>query len=171
MKVRMAALVFAVAVCALPRTAAAAEMARPTIGPIGIMPSSELKPGMTGTAWTVFSGTEPEPIPVEIMGLMKNAWGPGQDIILAKLGGKAERTNVAGGMSGSPVYIDGKLIGAISLRISVFSPDAICGITPIESMLEVKEIADGVPEDSLTPDARWPGSARSTSPRACCPRR
>jgi hypothetical protein len=127
-------------------------MARPTIGPVEIMPSSEVKPGMTGTAWTVFSGTEPEPIPVEIIGPMKNSWGPGQDIILAKLGGKAARTNVAGGMSGSPVYIDGKLIGAISLRISVFSPDAICGITPIELMLEVAEFADSVPADPVTPD-------------------
>ena len=49
------------------------------------------------------------------------------------MGGKAVRTNVAGGMSGSPVYIDGKLIGAVALRLSVFSPDAICGITPIEN--------------------------------------
>ncbi len=55
------------------------------------------------------------------------------------MGGKAKETNVAGGMSGSPVYIDGKLVGAVALRISVFSPDSICGITPIESMLEVKE--------------------------------
>ena len=96
------------------------------------MKSSELKPGMKGTAWTVFVGTEPEPIPIEIVGLWKNSWGPKQDVIIAKMGGKAQRTNVAGGMSGSPVYIDGKLIGAVALRLSVFSPDAICGITPIE---------------------------------------
>jgi hypothetical protein len=59
--------------------------------------------------------------------------------MVAKMGGKAIRTNVAGGMSGSPVYIDGKLVGAVALRLSVFSPDAICGITPIEEMLEIKD--------------------------------
>ena len=55
------------------------------------------------------------------------------------MGGKAKVTNVAAGMSGSPVYIDGKLVGAVALRISVFSPDAICGITPIEQMLEIQD--------------------------------
>ena len=74
--------------------------------------------------------------------MWKNAWGPKQDIILAKMGGKAQRTNVAGGMSGSPVYVDGKLIGAVALRLSVFSPDAICGITPIELMLEINDSTD-----------------------------
>ena len=54
------------------------------------------------------------------------------------MGGKAKETNVAAGMSGSPVYIDGKLVGAVALRFSVFSPDAICGITPIEYMLEIQ---------------------------------
>ncbi len=100
---------------------------------------------MQATAWTAFSGSVPEPVPVDIVGIMKNVWGPGQDIIMAKLGGKAERTNVAAGMSGSPVYYKGKLIGAISLRFSVFSPDAIAGITPIELMLEINEFDSGRP--------------------------
>jgi hypothetical protein len=107
---------------------------------------------MTGTAWTVFAGTEPEPVPIEIIGLWKNAWGPKQDVIIAKMGGKAQRTNVAGGMSGSPVYIDGKLIGAVALRLSVFSPDAICGITPIELMLEINDLDQSRPSDSRSPD-------------------
>ena len=64
---------------------------------------------------------------------------------------KPIRTNVAGGMSGSPVYIDGKLVGAISLRLSVFSPDAICGITPIRLMLEVSDFDKTRPADSLAP--------------------
>src|ERR1700724_2575882 len=72
----------------------------PKAGKVEILKSSELRPGMKGVAWTVFQGTQPEPIPVEILGLWKNQWGPKQDIILAKLGGKAQRTNVAGGMSG-----------------------------------------------------------------------
>ena len=67
------------------------------------------------------------------------------------MGGKAARTNVAGGMSGSPVYIDGKLIGAVSLRLSVFSPDAICGITPIELMLEINDFDKSRPADARTP--------------------
>ncbi len=92
---------------------------------------------MQATAWTVFQGTEPEAMPVEIVGVWKNYLGPRQDVILCKLGGKGKVTGVAAGMSGSPVYFDGKLMGAISLRMGVFSPDAICGITPIESMLEI----------------------------------
>jgi hypothetical protein len=107
----------------------------PRAGKVEILKSSEIKPGMHAVAWTVFQGDTPEAVPVEIIGLYKNMWGPGQDIIVGKMGGKAERTNVAGGMSGSPVYIDGKLIGAVALRMTSFSSDAICGITPIELML------------------------------------
>jgi len=125
--------------------------APPKAGPVATMPSSDIRPGMKGTAWTVFEGSTPEAIPVEIIGLWKNAWGPRQDVILAKLGGKAARTNVAGGMSGSPVYVDGKLIGAIALRISVFSPDAICGITPIEHMLEINDIDSSQPSAQKAP--------------------
>jgi hypothetical protein len=116
-------------------------------------PLDQLKPGMQATAWTVFVGSEAEPVPVEIIGLWKNAWGPKQDIILGKMGGKAAETNVAGGMSGSPVYIDGKLVGAVSLRLSVFSPDAICGITPIDQMLEINEFDETLPPGAKTPDA------------------
>ena len=116
------------------------------------MPVSQVKPGMKGVAWTVFQGTEPEPVPIEIVGRWKDMWGPKQDIIIAKMGGKAIRTNVAGGMSGSPVYIDGKLVGAVALRLSTFSPDAICGITPIEQMLEIKDFDSSRPEDARTPD-------------------
>lgn len=124
----------------------------PRAGKVEVFPESSLKPGMTAVAWTVFQGMKPEPVPVEIIGIWENGWGPRQDIIIGKLTGKAERTNVAGGMSGSPVYIDGKLVGAISLRLSVFSPDAICGITPIKLMLEVKDFDKSRPMDSRTPD-------------------
>ena len=144
----------AVAVALLCSSLFAAETApaRPKAGKVQLFKLADLKPGMKGYAWTVLSGTEPEPIPVEILGLLKNQWGPKQDIILAKMGGKATRTNVAGGMSGSPVYIDGKLLGAVALRFSVFSPDAICGITPIDLMLEVNEYDKSRPEDARTPD-------------------
>src|SRR5437868_1365146 len=124
----------------------------PKAGKVEIYPESAVRPGMQAVAWTVFQGSTPEPMPVEIIGIWQNAWGPKQDIIVAKLTGKASRTNVAGGMSGSPVYIDGKLVGAISLRLSVFSPDAICGITPIHLMLEVNDFDKTRPADSRTPD-------------------
>ncbi len=123
----------------------------PRSGKVDLFPESALKPGMKGVAWTVFQGSKPEAVPVEIIGIWQNMWGPHQDIIVAKLGGKAQRTNVAGGMSGSPVYIDGKLVGAISLRLSVFSPDSICGITPIQLMLEVSEFDKTRPGDSRVP--------------------
>ena len=116
------------------------------------MPLKEIRPGMKATAWTVFQGTEPEPVPVEIIGRLKNVWGPNQDVIVGKMTGKASRTNVAGGMSGSPVYVNGKLIGAVALRMSVFSPDAICGITPIELMLEINDFDKSRPDDARTPD-------------------
>src|SRR6476661_5232530 len=129
-----------------------AEMARPKAGKPEILPLKEVKPGMQAIAWTVFSGTEPEPMPVEIVGIWKNYLGPRQDVILCKLGGRGKETGVAAGMSGSPVYFDGKLMGAISLRMGVFSPDAICGITPIESMLEIQEFDNSRPSDARTPD-------------------
>jgi hypothetical protein len=148
---KFAALVVAFA-CACVVYAQEPAPIRPKAGKVQIFKEADLKPGMQGYAWTVLSGAEPEPIPVEIVGILKNQWGPKQDIILAKMGGKAIRTNVAGGFSGSPVYIDGKLVGAVALRFSIFSPDAICGITPIELMLEVNDFDDSRPSDARTPD-------------------
>src|SRR6202167_2575022 len=132
--------------------ALAESLQPPRAGKVEILKSSEVKRGMKAVAWTVFQGDTPEAVPVEIIGTWKNMWGPGQDIIIGKMGGKAQRTNVAGGMSGSPVYIDGKLIGAVALRMTTFSPDAICGITPIELMLEINDLDKSPPEDAHTPD-------------------
>ncbi|MBL8174003.1 MAG: hypothetical protein JNK48_04995 [Bryobacterales bacterium] len=139
-------------------------MPRPKAGPVPIMKSAELKPGMKATAWTVFEGTTPEAVPIEIIGLWKNAWGPRQDVILGKMGGKAQRTNVAGGMSGSPVYINGRLIGAVALRLSVFSPDAICGITPIELMLEINDFDKSRPADAKAPGSALPRAGLELPP-------
>ena len=152
MKVQTARVLCALAIV-LP-SLSAATMERPKAGKVQIMKASEVKPGMHATAWTVFEGTEPEPVPIEIIGAWKNMWGPGQDVIVGKMGGKAIRTGVAGGMSGSPVYIDGKLIGAVALRLSVFSPDAICGITPIELMLEINELDKTRPLDARAPNSK-----------------
>ena len=104
-------------------------------------------------------------MPVEIVGVWKNYLGPRQDVILCKLGGQGKETGVAAGMSGSPVYFDGKLMGAISLRMGVFSPDAICGITPIESMLEIQEFDKSRPSDARTPDKGRPAGGRAECSR------
>ena len=130
----------------------AGELTPPQAGKPEILPLADVKPGMQATAWTVFAGSTPEPVPIEIIGIWKNGMGPRQHVILGKMGGQALRTGVAGGMSGSPVYIDGKLVGAVALRLSVFSPDAICGITPIELMLDVNDFDDSRPIDAKTPD-------------------
>jgi hypothetical protein len=142
----------AVAALACVGVSQGAEMARPKAGKTEIFPLKDVKAGMQAIAWTVFAGTVPEPVPVEIIGVWKNYLGPKQDVILGKMGGKAKETGVAAGMSGSPVYIDGKLIGALSLRMGQFSPDAICGITPIESMLEIQQFDNSRPSDAKTPD-------------------
>ena len=103
-------------------------------------PLSEVHRGLRGTAYTVFEGTQPEAMDVEILGLLHNALGPHQDMILARLHGtKPEYSGVVAGMSGSPVYIDGKLLGALAYRIGEFSKEPIAGITPIGQMLEVRD--------------------------------
>ena len=115
----------------------AAQLAGPPIGG-GFFPLSEVHRGLKGTAWTVFTGTTPEPMEVEILGVLRGARGPGHDMILAQLhGAKPEYTGVVAGMSGSPVYIGNRLLGSLSYRIGMFSKDPIAGITPIEQMLEV----------------------------------
>ena len=132
-KTTLLILALAAAGCAA-QSAAPPEHAEP-------FPLADVHRGLHGTAWTVFEGTTPEPMEVEILGLLKDAIGPGQDMILARLHGtKPEFTGVVAGMSGSPVYIDGKLLGALSYRIGQFSKEPICGITPIGSMLQVRDL-------------------------------
>ena len=102
-------------------------------------PISELKEGMKGTALTVFRGNVPEEFTVEILGVVPGAIGPKQDMIVGRIsGGSADRTSVFAGMSGSPVYIDGRLVGAISYSFP-FSKEPICGITPIQQMIDIFE--------------------------------
>jgi hypothetical protein len=119
----------------------------------GFFPLHEVKRGMKATAWTVFSGTKPEPMDVEILGVLRGARGPGHDMILAQLvGSKPEYTGVVAGMSGSPVYVGNKLLGSISYHIGQFSKDAIAGITPIQDMLEVRDIPIGGPLEEARND-------------------
>jgi hypothetical protein len=122
-----------------------AQEAAATAGPPpssgGFFPLSEVRKGMTATAWTVFQGDKPESMRVEILGVLRGARGPGQDMILAQLhGAHPEYTGVVAGMSGSPVYIGKRLLGSLSYRIGEFSKDPIAGITPIEQMLEVRDL-------------------------------
>jgi hypothetical protein len=99
------------------------------------MPISEVQPGMVGVGRTVFQGSTLEDFKVHIIGVLRNVQGPRRDLILARLeGGPLAQTGVAAGMSGSPVYVDGRLIGAVSYSIGSFSKEAIAGITPIEEM-------------------------------------
>ncbi|HTV65988.1 MAG TPA: SpoIVB peptidase S55 domain-containing protein, partial [Bryocella sp.] len=113
-----------------------------------IMPEDEVKAGMHGVAYTVFEGTQPEAMDVEILGVLRDMAGPKADVILARLGGKhVEYTGVVAGMSGSPVYIDGKLVGAIAYRIGEFSKEPICGITPAAQMLEINGLEKSVSSD------------------------
>jgi hypothetical protein len=127
--------------------AAAATLAAQT----PLMPVGEIRAGMQGTGRTVFSGSRIEEFGVEILGVLENA-GPKQSIILARLSGDAvERTGVMQGMSGSPVYIDGKLAGAVAMSFS-FSKEPIAGIRPIEEMLRIEARAPA-PRARILPPA------------------
>jgi hypothetical protein len=99
----------------------------------------ELRPGMKGTSRTVFSGTEPQEFNVEILGVLPGFPGPRQSTIIARLSGaNVEKTGVFAGMSGSPVYIDNRLVGAIAFSFP-FSREPIAGITPIKQMIDIFE--------------------------------
>lgn len=104
-----------------------------------LFPLKDVKPGMKGVAYTILSGDKVEKIDLQVIGVLNNALGPKQDVILVQLlGDQAEHVGVAAGMSGSPVYFDGKLAGALSLRIGTFTKEAIGGVTPIQNMLDVE---------------------------------
>jgi hypothetical protein len=102
-----------------------------------LFPIGELKPGMVGVGRTVFEGDRLDEFKVHILGVLRNVIGPSRDLILAKLeGGPLANTGVIAGMSGSPVYIDGRLVGAVSYSLGTFSKEPIAGITPIAEMIE-----------------------------------
>ncbi len=108
-----------------------------------VIPVDSLKPGMKGTGYSVFSGTKPEPFQVEIIDVMHRTT-PRGDIILARLSGAGlEQTGVIAGMSGSPVYIDGRLVGAVAYAWA-FAKEPIAGITPAGEMLKIWELPDTV---------------------------
>jgi hypothetical protein len=101
-----------------------------------ILPLDQVRPGMQGYAYTIFTGDQVEKFDLEVLGVLDNFLGPKQAIILVQLKGpKVEHTGVVAGMSGSPVYLDGKLAGALSLKLGIFTKEPIAGVTPIEAIL------------------------------------
>ncbi len=100
------------------------------------IPVDQVHAGMQGYAYTIFAGDRIEKFDLEVIGVMPNFLGPKQSIILVELKGpKVEHTGVVAGMSGSPVYLDGKLAGALSLKLGIFTKEAIAGVTPIADVL------------------------------------
>src|SRR6516165_6819616 len=101
-----------------------------------IIPVSQVRIGMQGYAYTIFAGDQVEKFDLEVLGVMPNFLGPKQSIILVQLKGpKVEHTGVVAGMSGSPVYLEGKLAGALSLKLGIFTKEPIAGVTPISDVL------------------------------------
>ena len=139
--------------------------------PPAIIPLGQIHEGMKGVALTVFQGVNPEPMDVEVLGVMHNVNGPKGDIILVRLHGtKPEYTGVVAGMSGSPVYFNGKLAGALAFRIGEFSKEPIAGVTPIEEMLEINALDRRpmpAPLRASNPnisDAKQTGASQTASP-------
>jgi hypothetical protein len=118
----------------------AARTAVRTSGPANALyPLEDVRPGMKGIARTVFSGSEPQEFNLEILGVLPGFTGPRQTTIIARLSGtNVDKTGVFAGMSGSPVFIDGRLVGAIAYSFP-FSKEPICGITPIQEMIQIFE--------------------------------
>src|SRR3954463_3748358 len=137
-----------------------AQTSQPTI------PVSQIHAGMRGVAYTVFEGVKPEAMDVEVLGVLRNVNGPKGDIILVRLHGqKVEYTGVVAGMSGSPVYLNGKLAGALAFRIGEFSKEPIAGVTPIAEMLEISAL-DRTPGGNAAPVGATAGepAVKTSSP-------
>ncbi len=156
-------------------TLIAAPISRAAGDQTPILPLDQVKPGMTGIAYTIFAGDKIEPFDVEVIGILPNLMGPKQSIILVQLHGeKAEHTGVVAGMSGSPVYVDGKLMGALSLKFGVFVKEPLAGVTPIQDILSIptgdplpaKTLSvrsNGAQGSELAADREWTGTQNTKS--------
>lgn len=134
----------------LPLILFAFSLAAPAAFADDIMPLSQVKKGMHGYGVTVFEGTRLDKFDVDVIGVLNNI-APGQSLILAKVDApEVRRAGVIAGMSGSPVYIDGKVIGALSYAWQ-FAKEPIAGITPIEEMLQIPR--SGASSGALAHDA------------------
>ena len=104
------------------------------------MSADEVRPGMVGVGRTVFDGDRVEEFKVHLLGVLRNITGPRRDMVLARLeGGPLAHTGVIAGMSGSPVYVDGRLLVAVAFSLGQFSKEPIAGITPIAEMIETAD--------------------------------
>lgn len=121
---------------------AAGLTAQPLDAPL--IPIEELKPGMKGEVWTVFKGSNPESFGVQVTGILRNALGPGKSMILCELTDpRVQSMGAVAGMSGSPLYIDGKLAGVLAYQIQRFETVRHAGFTPIKDMLEISALPPG----------------------------
>ncbi len=128
-----------------------------------IFPLSDVKPGMKGEMYTIFSGDQIEKTDLEVIGVLHNAVGPKLDVILVRLlGDQVQQTGVVAGMSGSPVYFDGKLAGALALKLGTFTKEAIGGVTPIQDMLEVEQSRPAVSPTTRPSAVQEPREAAQT---------
>lgn len=119
--------------------------ASPATAAVELYPEASIRPGLIAQVRTVLQGSEPETIDLEILGRLEAGIGPGIDMILGRLlGEKGQFVGVAAGMSGSPVTIDGKLVGSLSYSIGGFNKEPLLGITPIRAMLQLQEFPGGV---------------------------
>src|SRR5207302_8857716 len=118
---------------------AVAALAYDSTSNTSLMPLDQVHSGMKGYGMTVFQGSKPERFDVEVLGILEGMPNPKQSIVIARLGGPlVDRTGVFAGMSGSPVYIDGKLVGAVAYAFP-FAKEPIAGITPIKYMIDIFE--------------------------------
>ncbi|MEW6321469.1 MAG: SpoIVB peptidase S55 domain-containing protein [Acidobacteriota bacterium] len=120
------------------------------------MPLGEVRPGMVGVGRTVFEGDRLDTFQVHILGVLHNVVGPRRSLVLARLeGGPLAHTGVIAGMSGSPVYVDGKLLGAVSYALGLFSKEPIAGITPIAEMTDATAL-ETAPRGTRAVAVSWP---------------
>ena len=150
-----ALLAFSAVLCLAPHNAAAQESRE-------ILPLGQVRPGMQGYAYTIFAGDQIEKFDLEVIGVLENFLGPKQSIILVELKGpKVEHTGVVAGMSGSPVYLNGKLAGALSLKLGIFTKEPIAGVTPIQDVLNPP--AQLVPSQPASQQISLPTEAASST--------
>src|SRR5579862_8845304 len=143
---------------------AAGSLAQTQVQSSQTLPLDQVRPGMQGYAYTIFAGDSVEKFDLEVIGVMPNFLGPRQTIILVQLKGpKVEHTGVVAGMSGSPVYFEGKLAGALSLKLGVFTKEPIGGVTPIEDIIHPQPEAAS---ESIPPQ---PQVASVTAPQIAVP--
>lgn len=145
-----------------------AAAVQPTDAPV--LPLADVTPGQHGEVWTVFQGTKPEPFAVEVTGVLRNALGPGKSLILCRLTDpRVQNMGAVAGMSGSPLYIDGKFAGALSYQLQRFETVRYAGFTPAADLVEVKDRAERADAELASHHRRASGSlavaeAASTSP-------